>query len=49
MNKIRIIYLILCLALLGGYFTAGFAGFRLLSAFSGYAYVHTMRPGIHHK
>ncbi len=49
MKRLRTIYLIIVVALLAGYFTAGASGFRVLSAFSSIAYVHTMTAGVHHK
>jgi len=49
MKQLRLIYLVVALALLAGFATAGTTGFRVLSAFAGTAYVHGMAAGVHHK
>ena len=49
MKRLRIIYLVVALALVAGFATAGTTGFRVLSAFASTAYIHGAAAGVHHK
>lgn len=49
MKRIQIIYIIVSAALILGFSTAGFTGFRIFSMFAVSSWVHTGGPGVHHK
>jgi hypothetical protein len=49
MKRIQILYIIVSAALILGFSTAGYTGFRLFSLFAVTSWVHTGTPGVHHK